>query len=69
MKTAGIACRVLALVSAFFSRRKTADGEVAEEQRRRYLRAMSTVAEIEAAIEQLPTRQMLEVAGWTSAAE
>ena len=25
---------------------------------------MSTVAEIEAAIEQLPTRQMLEVAGW-----
>ncbi len=25
---------------------------------------MSTVAEIEAAIEQLPTRQMLEVASW-----
>ena len=25
---------------------------------------MSTVAEIEAAFEQLPTRQMLEVAGW-----
>jgi hypothetical protein len=25
---------------------------------------MSTVAEIEAAIEQLPTQQMLEVAGW-----
>ena len=25
---------------------------------------MSTVAEIEAAIEQLSTRQMLEVAGW-----
>ena len=59
-----IACRVLALVSAIFSRRKTAGWEVAGEQRRRYFPAMSTVAEIEAAIEQLPTRQMLEVAGW-----
>ena len=60
---------MLGLVSAIFSRRKAAGGEVAGEQWGRYLPAMRTIAEIEAAIEQLPTRQMLEVAGWTSAAE